>query len=103
MRKDITEKDIILFNSDLLKAISEKTRQKIIILLGKHKKLCASEIAKHFENTRPSISHHLQVLKRAKVVKAEKKGKNIFYKLNISFIKKNIKNILKIINAIEKG
>lgn len=43
------------------KALSCETRRKIIYLL-KSKCLCAGDIAKHFELTGATISHHLKVL-----------------------------------------
>jgi ArsR family transcriptional regulator len=62
-------------------ALSDNTRQKILKLLRK-KPLCVSEICKHFKVTQPSISHHLDILKRAKLVKSEKKGKEVYYSIN---------------------
>lgn len=59
-------------------AISDKTRLKILKLL-KNKEICVSDICKHFNMTQPSISHHLDILKRADLVESEKKGKQVFY------------------------
>ena len=59
-------------------AISDKTRLKILKLLKK-KDMCVSDICKHFKMTQPSISHHLDILKRADLVVTEKKGKQVFY------------------------
>ena len=58
------------------KALSCETRRKIIYLL-KSKCLCAGDIAKHFELTGATISHHLKVLASKKV------GLEIYYSLNI--------------------
>ena len=65
----------------IFQALCDKTRQKILTLLSK-KKMCVSEICKNFEMTQPSISHHLDILKRAGLVVYEKKGKEVYYQAN---------------------
>ncbi|GAB1528625.1 hypothetical protein YSY22_00470 [Brevibacillus formosus] len=44
--------------------------------------MTAGEIADHFQMTKPSISHHLSLLKQAQMVYDERKGQNIYYSLN---------------------
>jgi len=63
------------------KALADPTRRKIIMLLKK-KSLTPGEIAEHFDMTKPSISHHLNMLKQADLVSDERKGQNIYYSLN---------------------
>ena len=66
-----------------LKAISEPTRREILELLKSGEKT-AGEIGKQFQATGATISHHLSVLKDAGLVIDEKKGKYIYYELNMS-------------------
>ena len=63
------------------KALADPTRRKIIMLLKK-KDLTPGEIAEYFDMTKPSISHHLNMLKQADLVSDERKGQNIYYSLN---------------------
>lgn len=63
------------------KALSDPTRRKIIMLL-KEKDMTAGEIADHFDMTKPSISHHLNILKQSDLIQDERKGQNIVYSLN---------------------
>lgn len=63
------------------KALADPTRRRIIMLLKK-KDLTPGEIAEHFDMTKPSISHHLSMLKQADLVSDERKGQNIYYSLN---------------------
>jgi ArsR family transcriptional regulator len=65
----------------IFQALSDQTRQKILTLLSK-KKMCVSEICKNFEITQPSISHHLDILKKAGLVVYQKKGKEVYYQAN---------------------
>ena len=67
------------------KALSDPTRREIIYLLKKEK-LPAGEILEHFKMTGATISHHLSILKDAGLVTSEKKGKYIYYELNLSIL-----------------
>ena len=64
------------------KALSCETRRKTIYLL-KSKCLCAGDIAKHFELTGATISHHLKVLAEGNLITSKKVGLEIYYSLNI--------------------
>ncbi|SFL62078.1 DNA-binding transcriptional regulator, ArsR family [Gracilibacillus orientalis] len=63
------------------KALSDNTRLKILELL-KDNDMTAGEIAGHFDMTKPSISHHLNLLKEAELIFSRRKGQHIFYSLN---------------------
>ncbi|MGG1636437.1 autorepressor SdpR family transcription factor [Paenibacillus sp. FSL K6-3182] len=63
------------------KALSDPTRRKILELL-RERDLTAGEIADHFQMTKPSISHHLSLLKQAELVSDERQGQHIYYSLN---------------------
>lgn len=67
------------------KALSDPTRRKIILLLRK-KNMTAGEIAEHFQISKPSISHHLNILKQADLIQDERQGQNIMYYLNTSLL-----------------
>ena len=68
---------------DVWSALADPTRRQILTLL-KAQDLNAGEIAEHFNMTKPSISHHLGILKQAELVRAQKHGQNVVYTLNIS-------------------
>ena len=71
--------------NDVFKALSDGTRRKIIDLL-KEKDMTAGDIAKYFNITKPSISHHLSILKQADLVSDERQGQFIYYSLNTSVL-----------------
>jgi len=48
----------------IFQALGDPTRVRILELLKEHGDLCVGAIAEHFEITQPSISHHLDMLKR---------------------------------------
>lgn len=76
--------------NDLFKALSDPTRRKILELL-KEKDMSAGEIAEHFDISKPSISHHLNILKNAKLVLWEKDGQNIIYSINTTAMQEIVK------------
>ncbi|MEN6350636.1 MAG: autorepressor SdpR family transcription factor [Syntrophomonas sp.] len=67
--------------NNVFKALSDPTRRKILKML-QDTDLTAGEIADQFSMTKPSISHHLNILKQADLVQDLRKGQNIFYSLN---------------------
>jgi ArsR family transcriptional regulator, arsenate/arsenite/antimonite-responsive transcriptional repressor len=80
------------------KALNDPTRRKIIELL-KEKDMTAGEIADAFSISKPSISHHLDLLKQAGIVLAIKDGQFINYSLNTTVFDEAIKWILDIIDS----
>jgi DNA-binding transcriptional ArsR family regulator len=69
--------------NDTFKALSDPTRRKILQML-KEKDLTAGEIADQFNISKPSISHHLNILKQAHLVQDERHGQSILYSINLS-------------------
>jgi DNA-binding transcriptional ArsR family regulator len=69
----------------VLHALSNETRLKILKLL-KRRQMCVSDICKKFNMTQPSVSHHLDILKRAKLVVSEKRGREVYYSINTGTI-----------------
>jgi ArsR family transcriptional regulator, repressor of sdpIR and other operons len=69
----------------LFKALNDSTRRKILELLKKND-MTAGDIADEFDISKPSISHHLDLLKQAGLVEAMKKGQFIFYSLNTTVV-----------------
>jgi len=69
----------------LFKALNDPTRREIVELL-KGGDMTASDIAGHFDISKPSISHHLDLLKQADIVSAVKQGQFIYYSLNATVL-----------------
>jgi len=71
--------------NDTFKALSDPTRRAIIGLL-KERDMTAGEIADNFTISKPSISHHLNLLKQARLIQDERRGQTIVYSLNLTVI-----------------
>lgn len=79
----------------LFKALNDQTRRDILELL-KAKELTAGEIADKFDISKPSISHHLDLLKQAGLIEADKQGQFIYYSLNTTVIDEFFKWIVEL-------
>lgn len=79
----------------LFKALNDPTRRRILEML-REKDLTAGDIADAFDMTKPSISHHLDLLKQADLVIAIKKGQYIRYSLNTTVLDDLMHWILKL-------
>lgn len=69
----------------LFRALNDPTRRQILEIL-REGDLTAGEIAERFDMTKPSISHHLDLLKQAELVSADKQGQFIYYTLNTTVL-----------------
>jgi DNA-binding transcriptional ArsR family regulator len=83
---------------NLYKALADKTRRKILELLKKQD-MTVNEIGAHFPITGASLSHHLDILKRARLVVTEREGQYIRYSLNVSVFEDVMERI---INLLQK-
>ncbi len=86
----------------LFKALNDQTRRDILELL-KEKELTAGEIADKFDISKPSISHHLDLLKQAGLIEADKQGQFIYYSLNTTVMDEFFKWIVELKQSKKKA
>jgi ArsR family transcriptional regulator len=67
----------------LFKALADGSRRKILTLL-KEREMSVSELLQHFQMAQASLSHHLDILKRANLVRSRREGQFIYYEINTS-------------------
>lgn len=70
---------------ETFKALSDPTRRAILDLLKGGAKT-AGDIGAQFDMTGATVSHHLSVLKEAGLISDERRGKYIYYELNLSIL-----------------
>ncbi len=76
--------------NSLFKALNDPTRREILEIL-KTGDLTAGEIASRFMISKPSISHHLDLLKQSGLVQSVKEGQYIYYSLNTTVMDEIVK------------
>jgi DNA-binding transcriptional ArsR family regulator len=84
---------------EILETLSDETRQGIVSLFADKKELCANDIAEQFTLSRPTISHHLNLMKRTNLLNSRKDGREIYYSLNKTY---TVKLLTSILNTIKK-
>lgn len=67
---------------DEFAALSDSTRREIVTLLADADRR-AGDIAAQFDVTPPAVSQHLKVLREAKLVKVERRGRERVYSLDL--------------------
>lgn len=80
--------------NELFKALNDPTRRRIMELLEK-KDMSAGDIAEQFDMSKPSISHHLDLLRQAGLVESVKEGQFIYYSINTTVFDELVKWMLK--------
>ncbi|WP_197034480.1 autorepressor SdpR family transcription factor [Streptobacillus canis] len=68
---------------ETFKALSDPIRREILLLL-KNGRMSAGDIANSFNITAPTVSYHLNLLKKADLIRESKYKNFIYYELNIS-------------------
>ena len=67
--------------TDVFSALANPVRREILMRL-RMGPCAASDLAHGFEIGRPAVSEHLQVLRKAKLVREEPRGRNRYYHLD---------------------
>jgi len=67
--------------SELFKILADETRTRILYILSEGE-MCTCHLAEILEMSLPAISHHLRLLRLARLVKSRREGKMVFYALD---------------------
>lgn len=76
----------------VFRALSDETRQQIVWMLSE-REMTAGEIASMFVITKPSVSHHLAVLRNSRIVITRRNRQHIVYSLNVGLIQECLARI----------
>ena len=80
-------KDERLFDlAELFKIFGDSTRMKILFVLFEAE-VCTCDLAATLNMTASAVSHQLNSLKRAKLIKSRRDGKSVFYSLADDHVK----------------
>lgn len=72
--------------SDFFKVMGDSTRIQLLWAL-EESEMCVGDLAVLLNMTKSAVSHQLKVLRTAKLARAQKKGKNVYYALNDNHVK----------------
>lgn len=88
--------------NSVFQALSDPTRREILRRLRRGD-LTPGELSTRFDITKPTLSHHLDILKRADLVLAERRGQNIVYSLNLSVFEETVGLLMDLFGKKKKG
>jgi len=81
--------------NSIFKALNDPTRRAILEML-RDKDLTAGEIAGQFDMSWPSVSHHLEILRKAGLVVSVKEGQFLYYSINTTVMEDMLKWLLQL-------
>lgn len=83
----------------VMTALGDESRQYLLLTMmkmGKCDGVRALEVVENCNLSRPAVSHHLQILKDAGILKARKEGTKIYY-----YFDRNMESLQGLISALE--
>ena len=66
---------------DILKAVSDKNRMRVVAALGQYDELCACQVTELLQVSGATASRHLGVLQQAGLLDSRKEGRWVYFKL----------------------
>ncbi|MPN13428.1 Transcriptional repressor SdpR [bioreactor metagenome] len=95
--------DIIDHMDKIFKALADINRRKIITLLNNNQEMSVNDLLKHFDNIGQStLSNHLAILRKAKLVDFKIVGKQRIYRLNKDLLKAFAENMRKFVGKMDE-
>ncbi|MHC9532993.1 ArsR/SmtB family transcription factor [Dellaglioa sp. BT-FLS60] len=91
-------------NLDILNALADEKRQRLIILLGSkyQHELTVTELVDRMALSQPAVSHHLKVLKNVELIDFKQVGLKRFYFLTPDKTLNRLEHLIKMIREGEK-
>ena len=86
VQQEMPDEDTLYDLSELFRIFGDSTRIRILYVLFEAE-MCVCDIAKLLGMTQSAISHQLRALKNARLVKARRDGKTVFYSLADDHVK----------------
>ena len=83
--------------SDFFKALSDLTRLRIILVISEGE-ICVNDISSKIGMTKSAVSHQLSYLKKLRLVKSRKDGKEVFYSLDDDHVNLMVKSAWEHVN-----
>ena len=83
---------------EVFAALGEPERQRLVLAFDADEELNAGDLAAVSNLTRPAVSFHLKVLTQSGVLLREKRGREVFFKLNLELLQDTFGSCLQYID-----
>jgi len=87
--------------SRVFTALGDEHRQRILLLFEPGERLNVGQIAEVSTLARPTVSHHLKILREAEVLCSEKIGKEVWYWINAAYLEEVFGNVVDYVRLIK--
>lgn len=87
--------------SRVFTALGDEHRQRMLLLFEAGERLNVGQIAEVSTLARPTVSHHLKILREAEVLCSEKIGKEVWYWINTAYLEEVFGNVLDYVRLIK--
>ncbi len=87
--------------SRVFTALGDEHRQRMLLLFEAGERLNVGQIAEVSTLARPTVSHHLKILREAEVLCSEKIGKEVWYWINTTYLEEVFGNVLDYVRLIK--
>lgn len=96
-------KDLFTKSLPLFSALGDPARQQLLLFMMDGQRRSVAELAAKMELSRPTVSHHLKILKDAHILAEEKEGTKTYYFPQMGEYFQPIKELVETVERIEKG
>ena len=80
-------------------ALGDEHRQRIMLTFEKGERLTVGQIAEVSTLSRPAVSHHLKILRAARLLEEEKIGKQVFLSVNKALLVETLTDVLNFVKS----
>ena len=80
VNREMPDEEELYDLAELFKVFGDSTRIRILFVLSAAE-VCVCDLAEALRMTQSAVSHQLKILKQAKLVRARREGKSVFYAL----------------------
>ena len=80
--KSLFDEQLMRKGALIIRALKNNLRQKILRLVHKHQRITVTEIYTQLKIEQSVTSQHLRILRDARLVNAQRDGKQIYYSIN---------------------
>lgn len=102
VKKEMPNEDTLYDLTELFRIFGDSTRVRILYVLFESE-MCVCDIAQLLDMTQSAISHQLRALKNARLVKARREGKTVFYSLSDGHVRTIIDQGIEHVSEEEGG
>ncbi len=82
VRQRIESRDALGWAAEVLKALADPTRLRLVRALMIEERLCVCDLAALAGVSPSAVSHQLRLLRSCRLVRAEREGKMVYYRLD---------------------